>query len=96
MTVLVPHVLPERVTVRATLPGELVVEADDAMERVFSGAATTVTVAVGLLIVALLDGLDSVTEKLRSPLCELLFRIGTVIVLDVSPAANESVPEVAV
>ena len=42
------------------------------------------------------DGLDSVTEKLRSLVCELLFRIGTVIVLDVSLAANVSVPVVAV
>ena len=43
-----------------------------------------------------LDGLDSVTKKVRSLVCVLLFRIGTVIVLDVSPAANESVPVVAV
>ena len=73
------------------------VEADDAMARVAAfSAAVTVTVPLALLMVVPLDGLDSVTEKLRSLTCEALFRIGTVIVLDVSPAANESVPEVAV
>ena len=58
--------------------------------------AVTVTVPLALLMVVPLDGLDSVTEKLRSLVCELLFRIGTVIVLDVSLAANVSVPEAAV
>ena len=58
--------------------------------------AVTVTVPLALLMVVPLDGLDSVTEKLRSLVCKLLIAIGTVIVLDVSLAANESVPEVAV
>ena len=58
--------------------------------------AVTVTALVALLMVVPLDGLDSVTEKVRLLVCELLYRIGTVIVLDVSLAANESVPEVAV
>ena len=94
---LVPVVLPERVTVSEVPPLEALAEAEDAMERVAAcGATVTVTVPVALLMVEPLDGLDSVTEKLRSLLCVLLFRIGTVIVLDVSPAANVSVPEVAV
>ena len=60
------------------------------------GRAVTVTVPLTLLMVVPLDGLDSVTEKLRSLVCKLLFRIGTVIVLDVSLAAKVSVPDVAV
>ena len=95
---LVPVVLPTRVTVSATLPDDAAAEADEEIETVDDCccAAVTVTVPLALLMVVPLDGLDSVTEKLRSLLCVLLFRIGTVIVLDVSLAANESVPETAV
>ena len=95
---LVPVVLPERVTVSVVLPEDEVVEADEEIETVDDCccAAVTVTVPLALLMVVPLDGLDSVTEKVRSLVCELLFRIGTVIVLDVSLAANVSVPETAV
>ena len=97
LTVLVPVVPPERVTISEVLPLEALAEAEDAMERVAAcGATVTVTVPVALLTVVPPDGLDSITEKARSLVCEALFRIGTVIVLDVSLAANESVPEVAV
>jgi hypothetical protein len=96
--VLVPVVLPERVTVSATLPDDAATEADEVIETVDDccGAATTVTAAVALLIVVPLDGPDRVTEKLRSLVCELLFRIGMVIVLVVSLSANVSVPVVYV
>ena len=97
-----PAVLPERVTVRSgktrlsTYPA--LIDADDVMERMerLLVIAVTVTVPLALLMVVPLDGLDSVTEKVRSLTCEALFSIVTKIVLDVSPAANESVPEVAV
>ena len=94
---LVPVVLPVRATVKATLPEDEVVDVDEEIETVDDcSVVVTVTVAVALLTVVPLDGLDSATEKVRSLTCEALFRIGTVIVLDVSPAANESVPVVAV
>ena len=95
---LVP-VVPDsmRVTVRATLPEDEVVDVDEEIETVDDcSVVVTVTAPVALLTVVPLDGLDSVTEKLRLLVCEALFRIGTVIVLDVSLTANESVPEVAV
>ena len=88
---------PVRATVKATLPEDEVVDVDEEIETVDDcSVVVTVTNAVALLMVVPLDGLDSVTEKLRSLTCEALFRIGTVIVLDISPAANESVPVVAV
>ena len=95
---LVP-VVPDsmRVTVRATLPEDEVVDVDEEIETVDDcSVVVTVTAPVALLTVVPLDGLDSVTEKLRVLVCEALFRIGTVIVLDVSLTANESVPVVAV
>lgn len=58
--------------------------------------AAIVTVAVALLTVVPPDRLDRITEKARSLVCEALFRIGTVIVFDVSLAAKVSVPDVAV
>ena len=93
---LAPVILPERVTVSATLPLVALVDADDVIERAVScGPTVTYTVAVGLLIVVPLDGLDRVTVKIRFLLCVLLVFVRKGIVLDVSPAANVSVPEVA-
>ena len=47
---LVPVVLPPRVTVSATLPDDAAAEADDAMERVADVGAEDVTTAVDVML----------------------------------------------
>ena len=47
---LAPVVLPERVTVKATLPLEALAEAEDAMERVADVGAEDVTTAVDVML----------------------------------------------
>ena len=49
-TVLVPVVLPERVTVKETLPLFALADADDAMERVAEVGAEDVTTAVDVIL----------------------------------------------
>ena len=60
------------------------------------GSLLIATVAVALLMVAPLDGLDRVTLNASAPSVTLSLKIGTVIILDVSLAANVKVPEVEV
>ena len=50
LTVLVPVVLPTRVTVSATLPDDAAADADGAMERVAEVGAEDVTTAVDVIL----------------------------------------------
>ena len=99
MTVTLLDTVPERITASDAVPATSVVDAKDCIvsEAVLgTESASIVTVAVALLIVAPDDGLESTTVNVSAPSCVASLRIGTVIVLAVSFAANVRVPDVEV
>ena len=83
---LVPVVLPPRVTVSATLPDDAVADADDAMERVDGAPASAaiVTKDVALAIAAHPDTSVIFTVNCSSPSATLSAIIGRVMVLVVA------------
>ena len=83
---LAPVVLPERVTVKATLPLEALAEAEDAMERVgpAPASAAIVTTDAALAIAAHPDTSVMFTVNCSSPSATLSAIIGRVMVLVVA------------